>query len=139
MAARLVDWRPGLLVARLNNEVFVLVARGVAADKNSLEDVLKDLQHHLRAPLRLSGRDLPLSFRLGAAGRLVGSDPKMLIGQTETALRFVTHECPEQQRASAVCHEAMRAEVATTFGWRVSCPRRWRAANCGSAISLWFH
>ena len=115
LAARLLDWRPGLLVARLNSDVFVLTARGVAADKSSLEDVLKDLQHHLRAPLRLSGRDLPLSFRLGAAGGLVGSDPEVLIGQAETALGFVTHERPERRGAGAVYHEAMRAEVARDF------------------------
>jgi len=115
LAARLVDWQPGLLVARLNSDVFVLAARGVATDKSSLEDVLKDLQHHLRAPLRLSGRDLPLSFRLGAAGGLVGSDPEVLIGQAETALGFVTHERPERRGAGAVYHEAMRAEVARDF------------------------
>ena len=115
LAARLVDWRPGLLVARLNSDVFVLAARGVTADKSSLEDALKDLQHHLRAPLRLSGRDLPLSFRLGAAGGLVGGDPEALIGQAETALSFVTRERPERRGAGAVYHEAMRAEVARDF------------------------
>lgn len=115
LAARLLDWRPGLLVARLNSDVFMLAARGVTANKSSLEDVLKDLQHHLRAPLRLSGRDLPLSFRLGAAGGLVGSDPEVLIGQAETALGFVTHERPERRGAGAVYHEAMRAEVARDF------------------------
>ena len=119
LAARLVDWRPGLLVARLNSNVFVLASRGVAADKVGLEDALKDLQHHLRAPLRLSGRDLPLSFHLGAAGGLVGGDPEALIGRAETALSFVTRERPDhrgaRQGAGAVYHEAMRAEVARDF------------------------
>ena len=115
LAAKLIDWRPGLLVARLNSSVFVLAVSGVAADKSSLEDALKDLQHHLRAPLRLSGRDLPLSFHLGAAGGPVGSDPEALIGQAETALSFVAHERPEHRGVGVVYHEAMRAAVARDF------------------------
>ena len=119
LAARLIDWRPGLLAARLNSNVFMLAVPSQvpsqAADKASLEDALQDLQRHLRAPLRLSGRELPLSFHLGAAGGPVGQDAETLLGQAETALGYVKHERQSGQAVGVVYQEAMRAEVARDF------------------------
>gem|GEM_PF-3189159 len=124
LAARLVDWRPGLLVARLNSNIFLLALSGQDEagqeltehpDKAALEDALSDLQRHLRAPLRLTGRELPLHFHLGAAGGPVGKDPEVLLGQAETALGYVQHERQSEQGIGVVYQEAMRAEVARDF------------------------
>ncbi|WP_407568838.1 EAL domain-containing protein [Deinococcus altitudinis] len=115
LAAQLVDWRPELLAARLNNNVFMLAVQHQASDKTTLEDALQDLQRHLRAPLRLAGRELPLSFHLGAAGGRVGRDPEVLLGQAETALSYVKHERQSGQAVGVVYQEAMRAEVARDF------------------------
>ncbi len=115
LAARLVDWRPELLAARLNSNVFMLAVQTQTLDKTSLEDALQDLQRHLGAPLRLAGRELPLSFRLGAAGGPVGKDPEVLLGQAETALGYVKHERQGRQAVGVVYQEAMRAEVARDF------------------------
>ncbi|GGJ74468.1 sensor domain-containing protein [Deinococcus aquiradiocola] len=116
LAARLVDWRPNLLAARLNSNVFVLGVTG-QSDKDTLEGSLRELQHHLRTPLRLSGRDLPLNFHVGATGGLVGRDADALLGQAETALSYVKHERQgaDRQGVGAVYQEAMRAEVARDF------------------------
>jgi PAS domain S-box-containing protein len=115
LAARLVDWRPEVLVARLNSNVFMLAVQTQLTDKASLEDALQDLQKHLRTPLRLAGRDLPLSFHLGAAGGPVGTDPEALLGQVETALGYVQHERQGGRATGVVYQEAMRAEVARDF------------------------
>ncbi|WP_424951554.1 EAL domain-containing protein [Deinococcus sp.] len=118
LAARLVDWRPELLAARLNGNVFMLaVSATEQPGKSALENALRDLQDHLHTPLRLSGRSLPLSFHLGAAGGLVGKDPDAMLGQAETALGYVKHEPVRQggQGAGVVYQEAMRAEVARDF------------------------
>ena len=119
LAARLVDWRPSLLAARLNSDVFMLALHETGGsappDKASLEDVLRDLQHHLKLPLRLSGRNLPLSFHVGAAGGLVGKDPEVLMGEAETALNYVKHERQDRHGAGVVYQEAMRSEVARDF------------------------
>jgi len=123
LAARLVDWRPGLLVARLNSNIFLLALSGQGEEgqgtelpgKAALEDTLSDLKRHLRAPLRLAGRELPLNFHLGAAGGLVGTDAEVLLGQAETALGYVQHERQSEQGIGVVYQEAMRAEVARDF------------------------
>ncbi|MGY2895256.1 EAL domain-containing protein [Deinococcus sp. UYEF24] len=115
LAARLVDWRPELLAARLNSNVFMLAVPDQGSDKTTLEDALQDLHRHLRAPLRLAGRDLPLSFHLGAAGGPVGKDPEVLLGQAETALGYVKHERQGGPAVGVVYQEAMRAEVARDF------------------------
>jgi PAS domain S-box-containing protein len=118
LAARLVEWRPQLLAARLSGDLFMLALQHEGApDKVQLEEDLGALQHHLRTPLRLSGRDLPLQFHLGAAGGVVGSDPEALMAQAETALGYVKHEGVRQERqgSGVVYQEAMRAEVARSF------------------------
>ncbi|WP_407539971.1 EAL domain-containing protein [Deinococcus radiomollis] len=117
LAARLIDWRPELLAARLSSNVFMLAVQipGAPPGKAMLEDALQDLQRHLRAPLRLAGRELPLSFHLGAAGGLVGQDAEALLGQAETALGYVKHERQGGTAVGVVYQEAMRAEVARDF------------------------
>ena len=115
LAARLLNWRPQLLAARLSEDTFMLAiyhlpapvsARPVGrprkdaavravqagtdlAPGDQLEEYLHSLGHHLQAPFSVGGRELPLNFNLGATCGTVSHDPEALLGQAETALNFI--------------------------------------------------
>ncbi|WP_425146043.1 sensor domain-containing protein [Deinococcus sp.] len=92
--------------------------RAAPVTDHGLEEHLRSLQHHLQLPFSLGGRELPLSFNLGASSGTVNGDPELLLGEAETALSYLKRPGPGPRHLRSramVYHQALRAEVARDF------------------------